>query len=411
MIEVKVPSVGESITQGVICRWTKKSGEYVKSGESLFEIETEKVTSEVYASESGLFKTLVTEGTVVQIGQVVATIDEKAPVPVTAAAPAAAPSAAKSAPAPAPAPATAAKAPVISGTDLPLSPGSRFLAEEKGIRPADIAGTGKGGRVTTGDILNFAESKSSPAPSPTPTPVPLAKQAPGERTSRRTMSQLRQKIAARLVAAKSEAALLTTFNECDMTNVMALRAKFQDRFTAKHGLKLGFMSFFVKAVIEALRQVPALNAQIDGTDIVQNHFYDIGVAISTEKGLMVPVIRNADQLNFAQIESAIAEYAKKARASKITLADLEGGVFTITNGGTFGSLLSTPILNPPQPGILGMHSIQDRPMAVSGRVEIRPMMYLALSYDHRLVDGKEAVTFLVRIKEYIENPGVALLEL
>jgi 2-oxoglutarate dehydrogenase E2 component (dihydrolipoamide succinyltransferase) len=299
---------------------------------------------------------------------------------------------------------------VARGTDLPLSPGPRYLAEERGINPAEVTGTGKGGRITTGDLLAHPEAKTPAAPSVVPA-APVPTRPTGERTTRRAMSQLRQKIAARLVAAKSEAALLTTFNECDMTNVMGLRAKFQDRFTAKHGLKLGFMSFFVKAVIEALRQVPALNAQIDGTDIVQNHFYDIGVAISTEKGLLVPVIRNADQLNFAQIEAAIAEYAKKARASKITLADLEGGVFTITNGGTFGSLLSTPILNPPQPGILGMHSIQERPVAVSGRVEIRPMMYLALSYDHRLVDGKEAVTFLVRIKEYIENPGVALLEL
>jgi 2-oxoglutarate dehydrogenase E2 component (dihydrolipoamide succinyltransferase) len=396
MIEVKVPSVGESITEGTLGRWIKKSGDYVKSGEAVFEIETEKVTSEVYAAESGLLKTLVNEGAKVQIGQIVAQIDEKAPVPAGVAA-AKENGSGKKAESPAPA------APTSRPADLPVSPGARFAAQERSINPADLSGTGKGGRVTVGDI-RAAESKPETA-------APKPRTAGGPRTMRKPMSQMRRKIAARLVSVQNEAALLTTFNECDMTNVMALRAKFQERFQAKHGLKLGFMSFFVKAVVEALHQVPAINAQIDGDDLVQNNYYDIGVAISTEKGLLVPVVRGADQLNFAQIETTIAEYAKKARAGKITFDDLSGGVFTITNGGTFGSLLSTPILNPPQSGILGMHSIQDRPMAVNGQVVIRPMMYLALTYDHRIVDGKEAVTFLVRIKEFIENPAVALLDL
>src|SRR5580658_7672164 len=241
-------------------------------------------------------------------------------------------------------------------------------------------------------------------------PAPLSAKAQGERTSRRKMSPLRQKIASRLLAAQQETAHLTTFNEVDLSNIIALRAKFQDRFVKKHDVKLGFMSFFVKAVVHALQVVPALNTRLDGEEVVQNHFYDIGVAISTDKGLLVPVLRDADRLSFASVEKAIAAYAKKARDGKIQLTDLEGGVFTITNGGVFGSLLSTPILNPPQCGILGMHTIQERPVAVGGRVEIRPMMYLALTYDHRLVDGKEAVTFLATVKEVVENPAAVLLE-
>ncbi|MDE1170562.1 MAG: 2-oxoglutarate dehydrogenase complex dihydrolipoyllysine-residue succinyltransferase [Verrucomicrobium sp.] len=402
-IDVKVPSVGESITTGTLGTWHKKNGDYVRPGDVLFEIETEKVTSEVAAEQAGLLATLVESGATVDVGQVVARIDEKAPAPAEAApAPKADKPAAKaeakpepkaqpeSKPAAAPAPKQAAVAGEASAPVL--SPAARFAAEEKGLDPAALA------RVTV-DEVRSGGAKPAKAAAPS-----------GPRTVRKPMSQLRQKIAARLVSAQQEAALLTTFNEVDMTNVMALRARFQDRFVARHEIKLGFMSFFVKAVVEALKAVPALNAQIDGKEIVQNNYFDIGVAISTEKGLLVPVIRGADQLSFADIEKAIADYAKKARAGKITLPDLEGGVFTITNGGTFGSLLSTPIVNPPQSGILGMHSIQERPVAINGRVEIRPMMYLAVSYDHRLVDGKEAVTFLVRIKEAIENPGSALLE-
>jgi len=418
-IDVKVPSVGESITSGTIGTWHKKNGEYVRSGDVLFEIETEKVTSEVFAETSGLLTTLAEAGAVVDVGQIVAKIDDKAPAPAEKAPAAAAPApatapAAKAAPAPAPeakpapkkAEAAAARSEAARESG-PLSPAVRYAVEEHQVDPAKVAGTGPAGRILLGDVLGAAEAAAKGTVKAGAAP---AAPAPG-RTTRKVMSQLRQKIAARLVSAQQEAALLTTFNEVDMSAVMALRTKFQDRFVARNEIKLGFMSFFVKAVVEALKSVPALNARIDGQEIVQNHYYDIGVAISTEKGLLVPVLRDADKLGFAGIEKAIADYAKKARAGKITLADLEGGVFTITNGGTFGSLLSTPILNPPQSGILGMHSIQDRPVAVNGRVEIRPMMYLAVTYDHRLVDGKDAVTFLVRIKEFIESPGMGLLEL
>jgi 2-oxoglutarate dehydrogenase E2 component (dihydrolipoamide succinyltransferase) len=286
----------------------------------------------------------------------------------------------------------------------------RYQAEEKGINPASITGTGKDGRVLKGDVLAAAEkAPASEGGSLSASPIPPSAGA-GERTSRKKMSPLRQKIAARLLAAQQETAHLTTFNEVDLSNIMALRTKFQERFVKKHEVKLGFMSFFVKAAVHALHVVPTVNSRLDGEEVVQNHFYDIGVAISTDKGLFVPVVRDADQLSFAGVEKAIAAYAKKARDGKITLPDMEGGVFTITNGGVFGSLMSTPILNPPQCGILGMHTIQERPVAIAGRVEIRPMMYLALTYDHRLVDGREAVTFLATIKEAVENPAAVLLE-
>jgi len=410
MLEIKVPSVGESITSGILGVWSKPDGAYVKSGEPIFEIETDKVTSEVVAESAGLLKHLVKAGDTVQIGQVVASIDEKAPAPVESE-----PkpretngSAAKSARTEAALPVTAA----VRGKNADdLSPAVRYLTEEKGLNPASIAGTGKDGRILKGDVLAHAETPRATAPADGggAIPIPFSKPA-GERTTRKKMSPLRQKIAARLLAAQHETAHLTTFNEVDVSNIMALRTKFQDRFVKKHEIKLGFMSFFVKAVVHALKVVPAVNARMDGDEIVLNNFFDIGCAISTEKGLLVPVIRNADQLSFAGVEKAIAAYAKKARDGKIALADLEGGVFTITNGGVFGSLLSTPILNPPQCGILGMHTIQERPVAISGRVEIRPMMYLALTYDHRLVDGREAVTFLATIKEVAENPASVLLE-
>ena len=290
-------------------------------------------------------------------------------------------------------------------------PAVRYQAAEKGVNPSALQGTGKDGRVLKGDVLAAASGEGS-KPAATSAPAAKAPSVPsGERTSRKKMSPLRQKIAARLLSAQQETAHLTTFNEVDLSAIMALRTKFQDRFVKKHEIKLGFMSFFVKAVVHALHVVPAINTRLDGEEVVQNNFFDIGVAISTEKGLLVPVLRDADQLSFSGVEKAIGAYAKKARDGKITMTDLEGGVFTITNGGVFGSLLSTPILNPPQCGILGMHTIQERPVAISGRVEIRPMMYLALTYDHRLVDGKEAVTFLATIKEVIENPGAVLLEL
>jgi len=387
--EIKVPSVGESITQGVLGSWRKKNGDYVTEGDALLEFETDKVTSEVCAEVSGTLKQLVAEGSEVKIGQVIGLIDESAKAPT-------APVAAKPA---SPAPAT-------------LSPAVRKIVEEKGIDPAGLSGSGKGGRLLKEDVLSQNPATAKRIPSVVDQqPEPALISSDGERSTRRKMTPLRKKIADRLVSAQHEAAMLTTFNEADLTNVMALRSRYQERFQQKHGIKIGFMSFFVKAAVYALQQVPALNARIDGEEIVQNHFYDIGIAISTEKGLLVPVLRGADQLSLAGIEGAIIDYSKKARDGKITLPDLEGGVFTITNGGIFGSLLSTPIINPPQCGILGMHSIQERPVAINGQVVIRPMMYLAVSYDHRLVDGKQAVTFLVRVKEYIENPALALLEI
>jgi len=396
-IEVKVPAVGESITSGILGVWNKPDGAYVKSGEPIFEIETDKVTAEVVAESAGQLKHLAKAGDTVQIGQVVASIDEKAKAPAEGSKDkkeASNGSKEKSSRMEASTPVAAAVGRGKNADDL--SPAVRYQTEEKGINPASIQGTGKDGRILKGDVL---AASVSPARKPT-----------GERTLRKKMTPLRQKIAARLLSAQQDTAHLTTFNEVDLSNIMALRTKFQDRFVKKHEIKLGFMSFFVKAVVHALQTVPAINARLDGEEIVQNNFYDIGVAISTEKGLLVPVLRDADQLSLAGIEKAIATYAKKARDGKITLPDLEGGVFTITNGGVFGSLLSTPILNPPQCGILGMHTIQERPVAISGRVEIRPMMYLALTYDHRLVDGREAVTFLATIKEVAENPAAVLLE-
>jgi 2-oxoglutarate dehydrogenase E2 component (dihydrolipoamide succinyltransferase) len=392
LIEVKIPPMGESISSGILAKWHVNDGDTVKKDQPLFELETDKITSEGTAEADGRVTFKVAAGNEVKIGQVVAVIDSSA----GGAAPAA-PSAPASAP-------VAAAAP---------SPAVRRIASETGIDPAGVAGSGKAGRVTKGDMLAAAEKAAAPKAAPAPTaatPVPAAPAtARGERQTRRKLSPLRAKIAQRLVAAQHEAAMLTTFNEVDMSAVMALRAKYQDDFVKKNGFKLGFMSFFTKAVVHALREVPAVNAQIQGDSIVENHYYDVGVAVSTEKGLMVPVIRECDTLGMADIERAIGDAAKRARDGKITLADLEGGVFTITNGGIFGSMLSTPIINPPQSAILGLHAINDRPVAVNGQVVIRPMMYLALSYDHRLIDGKEAVTFLVKVKQAIEDPARLLL--
>jgi 2-oxoglutarate dehydrogenase E2 component (dihydrolipoamide succinyltransferase) len=419
LIEVKIPPMGESITSGVLSRWHIKDGDTVKKDQPLFELETDKITSEGTAEAAGTIALKVAAGAEVKIGEVVASIDSGGGAPAPAA----------SAPAAAPAPAAAAAAPVATGPAAGAqSPAVRRLAAETGIDPATVAGTGKGGRVTKGDLLSpgsppaavpnpvppAAPVASSPPPEVPATPMaaPSAPPAPapaGERQTRRKMSPLRQRIAQRLVAAQHEAAMLTTFNEVDMSAVMALRAKYQDDFVKKNGVKLGFMSFFTKAVVYALKEVPSVNAQIDGDTLIENNFYDLGMAVSTEKGLMVPVIRNCDSLSMAQIEKTIADAAKRARDGKITLADLEGGVFTITNGGVFGSMLSTPIINPPQSAILGLHAINDRPMAVGGQVVIRPMMYLALSYDHRLVDGRQAVTFLVKVKQAIEDPTRLLL--
>jgi 2-oxoglutarate dehydrogenase E2 component (dihydrolipoamide succinyltransferase) len=391
--EVKIPPMGESISSGILAKWHAKDGDAVKRDQPLFELETDKITSEGTAESGGILRIRVEAGSEVKIGQVVAEISEAPP--------------GASAPAPAPDAAPAAAAGAAQ------SPAVRRLAEETGVNPAAVAGTGKAGRVTKGDMLAAAQAPAPQPPVPqSPQPAPKAAPAdPGERQTRRKLSPIRLKIAERLVSAQHSAALLTTFNEVDMSAVMALRAKYQEEFVKRNGFKLGFMSFFVKAVVEALKAVPAINSQLDGDTLVQNHFYDIGVAVSTEKGLMVPVIRGCDTLGMAGIEKGIADVAARAREGRVTLADLEGGVFTITNGGTFGSLLSTPIINPPQSAILGMHAINERPVAVGGQVVIRPMMYVALSYDHRVVDGREAVTFLVKVKQLIEDPARVLLGL
>ena len=355
-IEVKIPAVGESITSGVLSIWHKKEGDSVSRDELLFTLETDKVSQEVMAADSGVLHIKVPEGQEVKIGQVVAEI---APGQAAAPAKAAAPESAK--------PAVVEKA--VAATPAPAP------APIVAVRPAPVVSA-------SGD-----ES----------------------RTVRKKLSPLRRKIATQLVMAQQTAAILTTFNECDMTAVMALRKELQEEFTKKHGVKLGFMSFFIKAVVDALRAIPSINSRIDGEDLVTSTVYDIGVAVGTERGLIVPVVRDCDRLSFADIESRLAGYATKAREGKISLDDLKGGVFTISNGGTYGSLLSTPILNPPQSGILGMHKIQERPVVIKGQIVARPMMYLALSYDHRVVDGKEAVTFLVRVKDCIENPARLLL--
>ena len=406
-LQVKIPPLGESIVSGILAKWHVANGATVKKDQALFELETDKITSEGTAEMDGVITLAVAEGTEVKIGQVVATIEPGAisapTVPATA---------------PVTAPATVHSSPAT------VSPAVRRLAEETKLDPATIAGTGKAGRVTKGDMLAAAEKQSAPAPVPVPPLAPAAAPAsaqsqignpkseiasPATRQTRKKMTPLRAKIAERLVQAKNQTAMLTTFNEVDMTAVRELRVRYQDDFVKRHGVKLGFMSLFVKAAVHALREVPAVNASLDGDTIVQNNFFDIGVAVSTDRGLMVPVLRDCDTRSLAQLEKDIGAFAVKARDGKIQLDDLTGGVFTITNGGTFGSLLSTPILNPPQCGILGMHAIQDRPVARDGQVVIRPMMYLALSYDHRLVDGKEAVTFLVKVKQAIEDPARLLL--
>lgn len=395
--EIKIPSVGESITSATLGAWHKAEGEYVHAGEVILTIETDKITTELEADRSGALHHLAAVGDELAIGAPVASIDESAAAPTNAApAPAAAPAEAE---APSSAPVAANEASTVKAT-----PVARKVAEGEGIDLSRVSGTGTGGKITKADVLDAASAKSTEPSAPV-----VEAPAGAKRTTRKKMSPLRRKIATHLVNAQHEAAILTTFNEVDMSAVMDLRKRLQDDFTARNGVKLGFMSFFIKAVVEALKSVPAVNGRIEGEEIVENHFYDIGVAVGTEKGLIVPVIRDCDQKSFAQIEKDIVDYATKARDGKLGLPDLQGGVFTITNGGIYGSLLSTPIINPPQSGILGMHSIQQRPVAVDGQVVIRPMMYLALSYDHRLVDGKEAVTFLVRVKQCIESPERMLL--
>ncbi len=426
-VDIKVPSVGESVTEGTLSRWLKKDGEAVQQDEPVFELETEKATADIPAPATGTLHISVPAGQSVTIGAVVGRIEESAAAPKAPAqekpAPAARPKAAPEQPAAKPS-APPAPTPAPAEREVILSPAARRLAEEKGLDVHTLKGTGRGGRVTKEDIVNQREARpeehgdgraaeTQPAP-PEPTPPPPAAAppavAPSGRESRQRMSSIRQRIAERLLVSRQTTATLTTFNEADMSAVMTLRNQYKDRFKEKHGVSLGFMSFFVKACVEALRTYPIVKARIDGGDIVQPDYFDMGVAVSTDRGLMVPVIHDPDRLSFADVEKQIAELAQKARDGKITVNDLQGGVFTITNGGIFGSLLSTPILNPPQSAILGMHAIQKRPVAVNDQVVVRPMMYLALSYDHRLIDGRDAVRFLVRVKECVENPERLLLE-
>lgn len=444
MTNVTIPAMGESISSGILADWQVNDGDYVESDQVLFELETDKITQECLAEVSGVISIKVAEGEEVDVGAVVATIDESASAPESSettdakasedadadsdAASEAQPESETAGARAQPAQTTA----TASGSDMPVSPAVHRMAEETGIDPATIAGSGKGGRVTKEDMLKAQqngtrsaaddraaaarkmdpEQKAASRPPFPNRPSPAASRredsaitSSESRTTRKKMTPLRKKIAERLVNATQDAALLTTFNECDMSAVMGMRKRFQEDFVKRYDVKLGFMSFFVKAAVEALKAVPNVNAQIDGDEIVTNHYYDIGVAVGTDKGLIVPVIRHCDQKSFAEIELEIIEKAKLARAGKLTMDDLQGGVFTISNGGIYGSMLSTPLLNMPQSAILGLHNIQERPMAVNGEVVIRPMMYLAVSYDHRLIDGKEAVTFLVNIKQNIEEPS------
>ncbi|WP_413792110.1 MULTISPECIES: 2-oxoglutarate dehydrogenase complex dihydrolipoyllysine-residue succinyltransferase [unclassified Pseudomonas] len=405
-IEIKAPTFPESVADGTIATWHKKPGDAVKRDELIVDIETDKVVLEVLAEADGVLGAIVkNEGDTVLSAEVLGSIEEGG---VAAAAPAAA----------APAAAQAA-APAADGEDDPVAaPAARKIAEENGINIASVAGTGKGGRVTKEDVVAaVAAKKAAPAAAaPAKAAAPAAAApvfAAGDRTEKRVpMTRVRATVAKRLVEAQSNMAMLTTFNEVDMTEVMALRSKYKDLFEKSHnGVRLGFMSFFVKAATEALKRFPAVNASIDGSDIVYHGYADIGVAVSSDRGLVVPVLRNAELMSLAEIEGGIATFGKKARDGKLSIDEMTGGTFTITNGGTFGSMMSTPIVNPPQAAILGMHNIIQRPMAVNGQVVIRPMMYLALSYDHRLIDGKEAVTFLVTIKNLLEDPARLLLDI
>lgn len=392
--EIVVPALGESVTEATVSKWLKSAGDAVAIDEPLVELETDKITLEVPAAAAGVLGAIeVAEGQTVEVGAVLGSIEASGgsgtPTPRPAARPEAPPPAAKPS----------------------LSPAVRKLVDEHGLDPAAIAGTGKGGRLTKGDVLAHLAAASEAPRDPAPPSPPPAEPAPaGAREERVPMTRLRRRIAERLKEAQNTAAMLTTFNEVDMSAVIEMRARLRDAFQEKHGVRLGFMSFFVKAVIVALKEVPAVNAEIDGTDIVYKNHYDIAVAVGTEQGLVVPVLRDADALSFAGIEAGIADLGNRARDGRLTMQELTGGTFTVTNGGVYGSLLSTPILNPPQSGILGMHKIEKRAVVLDDELAVRPMMYLALSYDHRIVDGREAVTFLVRVKECIEDPERILLE-
>ena len=411
-LDITVPELGESVTEATVAKWFKSPGDAVALDEPLVELETDKVALEVNAASAGVLADIVVaEGEDVEVGALLGHLEEGAVAPASAAKPE--PDNGDAAK-----PTNGAK-PVAEAQVL--SPAVRKLIEENDLDVTAIRGSGKDGRILKGDVLALLEAPQAQTPAPetpraqasTPSaaPAPVGDRPEAAREKRVTMSRLRQRVAERLKEAQNTAAMLTTFNEADMTEVIAARKEYQDAFKKKHGVRLGFMSFFVKAAIRALQDLPSVNAEIEGADIVYKNYYHIGVAVSAPQGLVVPVLRDADQLGFAEIEKRIAELGAKARDGKLSMADLSGGTFTISNGGIFGSLMSTPILNPPQSGILGMHKIQERPIAVDGEMAIRPMMYLALSYDHRIIDGREAVTFLVRIKECIEAPERLLLDL
>ncbi len=409
MADIRVPTLGESVTEATVGKWFKQPGDAVAVDEPLVELETDKVTLEVPAPAAGVLSAIAAKnGETVGVGAVLGQIKEGAAG--AAAKPAAASPAAKPAEAPK---AAAAPAPAAKTGDMPSPPSVRKLAAESGVDPAKIDGSGVRGQVTKGDMLAAIE-RAAAAPTPVAAPVQMRAPSPADdaaREERVPMTRLRQTIARRLKDAQNTAAMLTTYNEVDMSAVMKMRADYKELFEKKHGVKLGFMGFFARACIQALKEVPAVNAEIDGNDLVYKNYYHIGVAVGTERGLVVPVVRDADQLSLAGIEKAIAALGKKARDGQLKIEDMQGGTFTISNGGVYGSLMSMPILNAPQSGILGMHKIQERPVVVGGKIEIRPMMYLALTYDHRVVDGQGAVTFLVRVKENLEDPARIVLDL
>lgn len=410
VFEVKVPAVGESVQEGEVYKWHKADGDMVELDDVLVELETDKATVEIVAESSGVLERVAQEGDTVKVGDLLGRLDaSKKPSSSESKGSEKKAEKVEQAPVPPPPPAKQDKA---EPSEKILSPAAQRLASDQGVDVNRISGTGRSGRVTKEDVIMAQDHQGRAgkvsAPAPAPVSVPVSTSG-GRSTRREKMSRLRQKIAQRLVSAQHEAAMLTTFNEVDMSTIMALRSQYKDAFKEKHGVGLGFMSLFVKAAVEALKDFPQINAYIDGQELVFHDYFDVGVAVSTEKGLVVPVLRDCESMNFPQIEAQIVEYAKKARDGKLSIEDMSGGTFTISNGGVFGSLMSTPILNPPQSAILGMHKIQKRAVVIDDQVVIRPMMYLALSYDHRVVDGKEAVSFLVKIKEIVEQPARILL--